>query len=128
MLAPPRVGQEDFCARGEPTQRWAVRAPPPAHAPEVLSPRPFRWGPIQAPPLGPSLFYACSPPRGPFRCPRAPRTHVVNLLILPAIPAVIHLGEDVLGDAGHPAIAVLVPGGQARRPPGRPGVGAHGGH
>lgn len=43
-------------------------------------------------------------------------------------PAVVHLGEDVLGDAGHPAIAVLVPGRWTRRPPGHTGVGAHGGH
>lgn len=96
-----------------------LKSSPHAH----LGGTPFKPRPSAPPCSMPAL------PLGPFGCPRAPRTHVVDLLlVLPAIPAVIHLGEDVLGDAGHPAIAVLVPGGQARRPPGRPGVGAHGGH
>lgn len=110
-----------------PLQRWAVQAPPPAHL-KSSPPRPFRWDPIQAPPLGPSLFYACSPPWS-LRLPPEPRSRSRLLPRPPRDPGGhIHLGEDVLGDAGHPAIAVLVP--EARPPPSRAaarGVGTHGG-
>lgn len=91
--------------------------PPPAHPPEPS-------------PLAPSL---CPPPSVPWTfswpwplSPANSPTHVVDLLlILPVVPAVTHLREDLLGDVGHPAIAVLVPGARARRPPGCPGLGAH---
>lgn len=88
-------------------------------------------GPSHSSPApNPSHFGPSGPPGRPLgQAPRAlSPTHVVDLLlILPAVPAVIHLGENLLGEAGHPAIAVLVPGGQACHPPGRPGVDAHGG-
>lgn len=100
-------------APGSPT--WS----PPCLAPPLPSPPP------RAPPSAPSSDLADPPPvPGPPLGSR--RAHVVDLLlVLAALPAVVHLREDVLGDVGHSAIAVLVPGDRARRPPGGPGVGAH---
>lgn len=84
--------------------------------------KPSHCSPAPAPPAScPSRPSPCPSP-APRTCP----THVVDLLlVLPAVPAVIHLGEHVLGDAGHPTIAVLVPGVCACHPPGCPGVDTH---
>lgn len=56
-------------------------------------------------------------------------THVVDLLLVfPTVATVIHLGEDILGDVGHSAIAILMPWSLARCPPNSPRVSARHGH
>lgn len=56
-------------------------------------------------------------------------TYVVDLfLVFPTVAAVIHLGEDILGDVGHSAIAILMPRSLARCPPNSPRVSARHGH